>query len=197
MFRNYKMVVSLSASNVKDHINILKSSLVAGNTLVFVHAHWCPYTVSFYGTWRNLKAKLVGLTNLTVIEIDDEALMSLRTKHTNTYKKLADYIPLENQYKIFFPTIVLYVDGVRYKYEDERTVKDLTEFVHKHAFGKMQKRHRAPSRKVVPKQVATRPNDAPKKVVPRVQPKTPTTRTKTAKRLQQEIDDAFKRLLLM
>jgi hypothetical protein len=192
------MVISLNASNVEEHINTLKSLILTGNALVFVHAHWCPYTVSFYGTWRRLKAKLIGLTNLTVIEIDDEALMKLRVKHTNTYKKLADFIQQERQYKIYFPTIMLYVDGVRYKYDEERTVENLTEFVHENIFGERSSRRRRPSKggklqpstkKAAPKK-DTLKKDTPKKA-------TMKTQKKPSKSLQQEIDDAFKRLLLM
>jgi len=168
------MVLSLTIDNIESNMSSIKKMTKAGNTLVFVHAHWCPYTVAFYGTWRKVKTNLAKSNpQLNIIEIDDQAIGFIRDKEPTLYKKMADYSSELGQYKLYFPTVMLFTSGKRTKYEDERTVANVVAFVSS-------------------AQVKHVKSVKPVKPVKSVKPVKPVKPTKS---LQKEIDKAFRRLL--
>ena len=111
----------------------IRESIKEGTTLFFVHASWCPYTVQFYPIFEkvmiNLKTK--GLdAKFNVIKLDDIMTRSIRANYGDIYKQLAEYDKNIDEYKLYFPTVVMFVDGKRYKYEvDVRTVQNLEAFI--------------------------------------------------------------------
>lgn len=107
--------------------NISKvNELISGNALVFIHAPWCPYTVAFYKAWKKIKKSLLNSPLVNIIEIDDKAITHIRTQQPNLFRKLAG-----KELKLYFPTVLLFVNGKRYKYEDEREVDKVLQFVEK------------------------------------------------------------------
>lgn len=106
---------------------------IKGTTLFFVHAPWCPFTVDFYPIFdevmTNLKEK--GIDNkFNVIKLDDVMTRSIRANYGDIYKSLADYDGDDDEYKLFFPTVLLFVNGKRYKYQvNVRTVQNFEAFI--------------------------------------------------------------------
>lgn len=128
--------------------NISKvNELISSNALVFIHAPWCPYTVAFYKAWKKIKQSL--LKSLDIIEIDDKAITQIRTQQPNTFRKLAG-----KELKLYFPTVILFVNGKRYKYEDEREVDKVLQFV--------EKRTKPVTPRVTPKKVVSFQNEIDK-----------------------------------
>lgn len=111
----------------------IREGIKDGTTLFFVHASWCPYTVQFYPIFdkvmSNLKAKGID-QKINVIKLDDVMTRSIRANYGDIYKRLADYDENNDEYKLYFPTVVLFVNGKRFKYQVEvRTVKNFESFV--------------------------------------------------------------------
>lgn len=111
----------------------IREGIKEGTTLFFVHASWCPYTVQFYPIFEkvmsNLKTKGVN-KKMNVIKLDDTVTRSIRTNYEDIYKQLADYDGDNDEYKLYFPTVVMFVDGKRFKYQvDVRTVQNFETFV--------------------------------------------------------------------
>lgn len=111
----------------------IREGLKEGIVLYFVHASWCPYTVQFYPIFdktieklqQNKKAK-----QFSIIRLDDTMVKSIRANYNDIYRKLADYDENVDEYKLYFPTVVMFVNGKRYKYQvDVRTVKNFEEFI--------------------------------------------------------------------
>lgn len=120
----------------------IRDGLKEGITLFFVHASWCPYTVQFYPIFEkvmnNLKGK--GMDNkFQVIKIDDVMTKSIRSNYSDIYKSIAEYDEYTDEYRLSFPTVVMFVDGKRYKYKvNVRTVQNLESFI----VGKLTKQSR-------------------------------------------------------
>lgn len=111
----------------------IREGIKEGTTLFFVHASWCPYTVQFYPIYEkvmnNLKIKGID-KKFNVIKLDDVMTRSIKTHYLDIYRKLADYDDEIDEYKLYFPTVVMFVDGKRYKYTvDVRTVNNFESFI--------------------------------------------------------------------
>ena len=111
----------------------IREGITEGTTLFFVHASWCPYTVQFYPIFdkvmSNLKTKGID-KEFNVIKLDDTMTRSIRANYGDIYKQLADYDSDIDEYKLYFPSVVMFVNGKRYKYKvDVRTVKNFEAFV--------------------------------------------------------------------
>jgi thiol-disulfide isomerase/thioredoxin len=111
----------------------IREGMKQGKTLFFVHASWCPYTVQFYPIFEkvinNLKTKGVD-QNFNIIRLDDTMTRSIKASYGDVYKKLADYDSNIDEYKLYFPTVVMFVDGKRFKYQvDVRTVQNFEAFI--------------------------------------------------------------------
>lgn len=104
--------------------------------LIFVHAKWCPYTVAFYPIWTSAK-KMVN-KDVDIIEINDKILGDIKSNEPLLYKKMADYNRNTKEYKLFFPTVILFSNGKRFKFEEDRTVDNLCAFVKSHTESKKQ-----------------------------------------------------------
>lgn len=110
-----------------NNANISKvNELISSNALVFIHAPWCPYTVAFYKAWKMIKKTLLKSSKINIIEIDDKAITQIRTQQPTIFRKLAG-----KELKLYFPTVLLFINGKRYKYEDERDVDKVLQFVEK------------------------------------------------------------------
>lgn len=111
----------------------IRESFKDGIVLFFVHASWCPYTVQFYPIFDKTMEKLHHNKKdkqFNVIRLDDTMIKSIRANYNDIYRKLADYDDSIDEYKLYFPTVVMFVNGKRYKYQvDVRTVKNFEEFI--------------------------------------------------------------------
>jgi thiol-disulfide isomerase/thioredoxin len=111
----------------------VRDGLKEGCTLFFVHASWCPYTVQFYPIFEKVMSNLKGKgldSKLNVIKLDDVMVKSIRANNNDIYKVLADYDEDIDEYKLYFPTVVMFVNGKRYKYKvDVRTVQNFESFI--------------------------------------------------------------------
>lgn len=117
----------------KVSLKQIREGLKQGVTLYFVHASWCPYTVQFYPIFekvmKNLKMKGFD-TRFNTIKLDDVMTRSIRASYDDIYKRLADYDENIDEYKLYFPTVVMFVNGKRYKYNVEvRTVENFEAFI--------------------------------------------------------------------
>jgi thiol-disulfide isomerase/thioredoxin len=151
------MLLTVGPANVGKVSDFISN----GNALVFIHAPWCPYTVAFYKAWKKIKKTLLNTSEVNVIEIDDKAITQIRTQFPNVFRKLAG-----KELKLYFPTVLLFVNGKRYKYEDEREVDKVVQFVEKYTKPNTKPR------------TSTRTSMTPRKIVS----------------FQNEVDKAFKRL---
>lgn len=111
----------------------IRQGIKEGITLFFVHASWCPYTVQFYPIFEtvmnNLKKKELH-KKFDVIKLDDIMTRSIRANYGDIYKQLADYDSDTDEYKLYFPSVVMFVNGKRYKYKvDVRTVANFEAFI--------------------------------------------------------------------
>lgn len=111
----------------------IRDGFKSGIVLYFVHADWCPYTVQFYPIFKKVMQKLKINKNdkhFKVIRIDDTMVKSIRANYNDIHRKLAEYDEEIDEYKLYFPTVVMFVNGKRYKYKvDVRTVKNFEEFI--------------------------------------------------------------------
>lgn len=111
----------------------IREGIKEGTTLFFVHASWCPYTVQFYPIFEKVMSNLneKGIDKkFNVIKLDDTMTRSIRAGYSDIYKKLADYDSDIDEYKLYFPTVVLFVNGKRFKYQvDVRTVDNFENFI--------------------------------------------------------------------
>jgi thiol-disulfide isomerase/thioredoxin len=119
------MLLTVNNTNISK-VNEFITSKTKSTSLVFIHAPWCPYTVAFYKAWKKIKKSLLDSSKVNIIEIDDKAITEIRTQLPNVFRKLAG-----KELKLYFPTVLLFVNGKRYKYEDEREVDKVIEFVDK------------------------------------------------------------------
>jgi thiol-disulfide isomerase/thioredoxin len=159
----------------------IREGLKNGIVLYFAHASWCPYTVQFYPIFdktieklhQNKKDKL-----FSIIRLDDTMVKSIRANYNDIYRKLADYDDNVDEYKLYFPTVVMFVNGKRYKYQvDVRTVKNFEEFIVS----------KLPKSKPLSRTTRTmRPLEPPRPFV--------RSRTPTQVALHEQIDKAFKKL---
>jgi hypothetical protein len=155
---------------LKELISQSNTGKEVHNTLVFVHAHWCPYTVAFYKTCEALTVAMKKkLPFIKTVTIDDKSISYIKENYSSLYKKLADYYVVrddygrkQGEYKIYFPTIVFFVDGARIKYDGEREVEEMMSFLDSHAdkpqrFQRTPKISRSPNTPKTPKTpIATR-----------------------------------------
>lgn len=125
------MNISLTSTNIQHYYEQLHAAIIQEKTLVFVHAHWCPFTVQFYPVWRAIKKTLYGNTSLRIYEIDDGAIGWIRQNKKRLYQRIAEQFQPDPQYKIFFPTVLMYVNGRRYKFTDDRTKENLITWINK------------------------------------------------------------------
>lgn len=182
-------ITHITESTVRDSkvVASLQRGMKNGKTLVFVHAEWCPYTVSFYPVWNEFEDAHKHVKDLKVFKIDHNAISKLHASKRNLYNAIGDLDMNTETYKVYFPTVVMFVDGARKKYSPEtRTLKNLSAFVKK---GMSTPTSTASaSAKVVETTTKSKavPHDKSKKLVKDT--------TKVHKTLQQEIDDAFSRL---
>lgn len=111
----------------------IRESFKEGIVLFFVHASWCPYTVQFYPIFDKTIEKLHHNKKdkqFNIIRLDDTMIKSIRANYSDIYRKLADYDDTIDEYKLYFPTVVMFVNGKRYKYQvDVRTVKNFEDFI--------------------------------------------------------------------
>lgn len=175
------MNISLTTTNVQQYYEQLHASILQESTIVFVHAHWCPFTVQFYPIWRALKKTLYGNTSLRIYEIDDGAIGWIRQNKKQLFQRIAEQFQPDSQYKIFFPTVLMYVNGKRHKFTGERTQESIALWINKLLL-KSQTRTR--SRATLLRTRSTTKIQTPKQ-------------TRSPKQsLKDNIDKAFKKLLL-
>jgi hypothetical protein len=137
------MLLTVNTANISK-VSELITSGANSNALVFIHAPWCPYTVAFYKAWKKIKTSLLKSSKVNIIEIDDKAITQIRTQQPNVFRKLAG-----KELKLYFPTVLLFVNGKRYKYEDERDIDKVLQFVEKRTKAVQTATTRVTPRKVV------------------------------------------------
>lgn len=127
-------VVNINGEMAKDKkvVSSLLRAMKTGNTIIFVHAEWCPYTVAFYPIWNAFENSHKETKDIKVFKIDHVAIGTIRASHPKIYDSIGDLDISSETYKIYFPTVVMYADGARKKYSPSvRTLKNLTSFVSK------------------------------------------------------------------
>lgn len=163
----------------------IREGLKEGVVLFFVHASWCPYTVQFYPIFDKTIEKLHQSRKdkqFNIIRLDDTMIKSIRANYSDIYRKLADYDENIDEYKLYFPTVVMFVNGKRYKYQvDVRTVKNFEEFI----VSKLPKQ-KPMSRAIPPRRPITTPRPFARSRV--------ATSNKPSVALYEQIDKAFKKL---
>lgn len=130
LFKKPSNVISLKSSNIHSSVGLLSNHMQKQNTLIFIQAKWCYYTQQFFPVWEQLLKKIEADKNLTIIKINDEAIRYLEKNNKEIFQQLADFRPEDQRYKVFFPTIILFSNGQRYKFEQERTVENLIKFIY-------------------------------------------------------------------
>jgi thiol-disulfide isomerase/thioredoxin len=179
----------------------IREGIKEGTTLFFVHASWCPYTVQFYPIFdkvmSNLKTKGIN-EKFNVIKLDDIMTRSIRANYGDIYKKLADYDSNIDEHKLYFPTVVMFVDGKRFKYQvDVRTVQNFEAFIMS-KLNKAVNRNRKGTRKDSKTEVKVKKEreDIEQQVRVRIANHNRTsTRPVKFLTLEQQIDKAFRKLL--
>lgn len=160
----------------------IREGLKNGIVLYFVHASWCPYTVQFYPIFDKTIEKLHHSKKdklFSIIRLDDTMIKSIRANYNDIYRKLADYDENIDEYKLYFPTVVMFVNGKRYKYQvDVRTVKNFEEFI-------LSK---------IPRQQQTLSRNTQTRPIVRTSTPRPFVRTPPQLALHEQIDKAFKKL---
>lgn len=166
-------VLDVTGESVKNTtvMNKIKKAVKTGNTAFFVHASWCPYTVQFYPIWVDMETKLKDSTDFNIIKLDHESFAHIKKAFPKLYETLADFDEYTQTYKLYFPSVVMFTNGIRKKYSPtERTLKSLVAFIKKNSTNK------------TPKMTDTK--DTKHKQIPSHHLK-----------LHQQIDKAFSRLM--
>ena len=132
-------VLDVTGESVKNTtvMNKIKKAVKTGNTAFFVHASWCPYTVQFYPIWTAMEAKLKESTDFNIIKLDHESFAHIKKAFPKVYETLADYDEYTQSYKLYFPSVVMFTNGIRKKYSpSERTLTSLVAFIKKYSTNK-------------------------------------------------------------
>lgn len=166
----------------KKAIVSLQRAMKTSNTLIFVHANWCPYTVQFYPIWNAFEAAHKTTKDLKVYKIDHVAIGKIKTTYPKMYEAMGDYDSDTDSYKLYFPTVVMFSEGKKKKYSPPvRSERNLMSFVAKQLNSTAST---SVKRDVTKKAVVKSPSPV----------KAAFQSNKTHKSLQQEIDVAFRRL---
>jgi len=101
----------------KQNMKKLETSLKDSNVIVLLHARWCGWCLKFRPEWDKFVNQHKNNENLLVVEVESDQLERLN-------KSVRDKL-VENE-SIGFPSIFLFKNGNKYKYEGERTSSALT-----------------------------------------------------------------------
>jgi thiol-disulfide isomerase/thioredoxin len=96
----------------KQNMKKLETSLNGNNVIILLHAKWCGWCQQFRPEWNKFVNQHKNNENLLVVEVESDQLERLN-------KSVRDKL-VKNE-NIGFPTIFLFKNGSKYKYEGERT----------------------------------------------------------------------------
>lgn len=99
----------------KANLNKLKEGLAKKNVVMLLHANWCFWCKQFKPEWDKLANNLKGGDNLSVLEIEEAQLTTLKQKDQGLFEQLIGSEGLG------FPTVLLFKGGQRYTYKGQRT----------------------------------------------------------------------------
>lgn len=142
------MYISLSLLNIDEYIPTLQDALVFGNTVVLLHAYNEYETQELYPIWRNLRNKLESEKTVNIVEIDHEAMEHLNDNYENLYRALGDYNILANDYRVMYPTILLFKNGMKIRYQGKMLSDDIASFLNAKILPKKKLNTTMPKRRV-------------------------------------------------
>ena len=93
-----------------------------GNSVVLNHWTQCGHCIMFKPEWEKFRKDMVGEKELTLISIEMSAARPLFSNSAILQNKLSD------QGQLYFPMIIVFVDGKKYMYQGERTAEALKKF---------------------------------------------------------------------
>jgi len=175
----------------------IREGIKEGTTLFFVHASWCPFTVQFYPIFDKVmdNLKIKGMDkNLNIIKLDDKMTSSIRKNYRDIYQNLADYDGNNDEYKLFFPTVVMFNNGERCKYEvGVRTVQNFESFIMSN-LKKPKRKNGTRKQNKVEEKVQKKREDIQQSRIRTFNHNMVSTRPLKLLTLEQQIDKAFQKL---
>lgn len=105
-------VMTSSAKKIQTNIN------GSGCHIIFIYATWCGACHAFMPQWKEFEKTKPAHVSITKIE--SNALQSL---DKSLYKSLAD------NDSMYFPMVIIFINGKKYHYHGVRTASDLHKFV--------------------------------------------------------------------
>jgi hypothetical protein len=143
-----------------------------------------------------------------IVEIDHEAMEYLQLYHKNLYMALGDYNILAGDYRVIYPTVLLFKNGMKTRYQGKLSLDDITRFINAKVYGKVVPK--TPTRTQTPRtqrqrqtqrQTRTRTNATTIKQQPSASTSFSTFNQKSISAsdkitsLQKDVEKAFARLL--
>ena len=187
----------LTKDNVNDYVNVLQDLISNSDqkpVLFVIKADWCGYCVRFAETaWNDFKKQFKTTTHFQMVEINDVALNTMKTKDKNLYTSL-----LIDPARVYFPQVYMLINSDKKVFQPDYTPKGalnaLINWVDKCI----------PRRKVLRTKVATTgkkvTGGSAKKKSSSTSRNKKTGKSKvivqTKKSLKEEIDAAFNKLFL-
>lgn len=131
------MYISLSQLNIDSYITSLQDVLVFGNTIILLHSYVEYDTQEFYPIWRQFRDMIEKQQGFNIVEIDHEAMEYLQLYHKNLYMALGDYNILAGDYRVIYPTVLLFKNGMKTRYQGKLNLDDITRFINAKVYGKV------------------------------------------------------------
>jgi thiol-disulfide isomerase/thioredoxin len=129
-------IISKQKQETKVTLKQIREGLKDGITLYFVFASWCPFCVQFEPIFNKVMSNLEHdklRNNFQLIKLDDVMTRSITTNYKDIHTKLAEYDEDIDEYRLSFPTVVMFVNGKRFKYNvPVRTVANFEAFIKSH-----------------------------------------------------------------
>lgn len=204
-------IISIKNVSKNQQIDFLKDLTKLSHTkpvLVVIKAEWCGFCQRFSkNTWNEFKTANIGNRRLQIVEIDDDALRWLRE---NNHKGLHDLLLAEPP-RVYFPQVYMIHKGEKITHQPDYTEKKrgkpntalinfnqwVNEFLpHRKSWQSNRKRTGWSGQKTGLKKNSSSLGETPK-TQKTVRSRTASKVTSTTKKsLKEEIDAAFRKLLL-
>ncbi len=110
-----------SDDGMTKKIDMMKNCTKEGCFIVLNYASWCGACHAFMPEW--VKFEKHAPKGVKLIKVESSAYTSLPYQQPGLYKKLTD------KGNLYFPMIIMFVDGKKYMYKGERSAEALKTFV--------------------------------------------------------------------
>ncbi len=116
------MVLHIQSDDVMTKkVSWIKTCTQEGCYIVLNYATWCGACHAFMPEW--LKFEKAAPKGVKLIKVESSAYASLPYSQPSLYKKLTD------KGSLYFPMVVMFVDGKKYMFKGERSAEGLKKFV--------------------------------------------------------------------